>query len=83
MITTATIRDIFNQVEEISQHGLDELFDDDVKEGKRSYAEAIIAAGLVSKEDLLNLVSLNFWNMNYKLGKLSHIDTRSFAGNIF
>ena len=37
----ATIRDIFNQVEGISQHGLDELFDDDVKDGRRSYADAI------------------------------------------
>ena len=54
----ATIRDIFNQVEEISQHGLDELYDDDVKDGRRSYAEAIIAAGLVSKEDLINSIKL-------------------------
>ena len=36
---------------------LDELYDQEVTEGKRSYAEAIIAAGLVSKEDLVNLVS--------------------------
>ena len=53
----STIRDIFRQVEEISQHGLEELYDKDVEEGKRSYSEAIISAGLVSKEDLINLVS--------------------------
>ena len=56
----STIRDIFNQVEEISQHGLEELFDDDVKDGRRSYAESIINAGLVTKEDLINLVSQYF-----------------------
>ena len=28
----STIRDIFNQVEGVSQHGLDELFDDEVRE---------------------------------------------------
>ena len=30
----STIREIFKQVEEISQHGLDELYDDEVIEGK-------------------------------------------------
>ena len=53
----STIREIFKQVEEISQHGLDELYDDEVIEGKKSYAESIISAGLVTKEDLFNLVS--------------------------
>ena len=52
----STIRDIFRQVEEISQHGLEELYDKDVEEGKRSYSEAIISAGLVSKEDLINIL---------------------------
>ena len=53
----STIRDIFAQVDGVSQHGLEELYDQEVKEGKRSYADAIISAGLVSKEDLINLVS--------------------------
>ena len=40
----ASIRDIFKQVEEVSQHGLEQLYDEDIREGKRSYAEAIINA---------------------------------------
>ena len=40
----STIRDIFNQVEEISQHGLEELYDQEVTEGKRSYAARKYAA---------------------------------------
>ena len=69
----ATIRDIFNQVEGISQHGLDELFDDDVKDGRRSYADAIIAAGLVSKEDLVNLVA-QFLEYELQVGQVEYIE---------
>ena len=69
----STIRDIFNQVEEISQHGLEELYDQEVTEGKRSYAEAIIAAGLVSKEDLVNLVS-QFLGYELQVGEVEDID---------
>ena len=69
----STIRDIFNQVEEISQHGLDELFDDDVKEGRRSYADAIIAAGLVAKEDLINLVS-QYLEYELQVGEVDQVD---------
>ena len=53
----STIRDIFRQVEGISQHGLDELYCEEVKEGRRSFAESIIGAGLATKEDILSLVS--------------------------
>ena len=69
----ATIRDIFNQVEEISQHGLDELYDDDVKDGRSSYADAIIGAGLVSKEDLINLVS-QFLEYELQVGQVDQIE---------
>ena len=40
----SSIRDIFKQVEGVSQHGLDELFDEDVISGNKSYADAIISA---------------------------------------
>ena len=53
----SSIRDIFKQVEGISQHGLDELFNDEVIAGNKSYAEAIISAGLASREDIISLVS--------------------------
>ena len=69
----ATIRDIFNQVEGISQHGLNELFDDDVKDGNRSYADAVITAGLVTKEDLINLVS-QFLEYELQVGQVEHIE---------
>ena len=42
----AEIRDLFREVDGVSQHGLDELFDQDVVEGKRSFADAIIEAGI-------------------------------------
>ena len=43
----STIRDIFRQVEGVSQHGLEELYDKDIEEGIRSYSDALIAAGMV------------------------------------
>lgn len=69
----STIRDIFTQVEGVSQHGLDELFDDEVKEGKRSYAEAIIAAGLASKEDIYGLIA-EFLGYELQVGEVGEID---------
>jgi type IV pilus assembly protein PilB len=75
----STIRDIFNQVEEISHHGLEELFDDDVKDGRRSYAESIIAAGLASKEDLINLVS-QFLEYELQVGQVEEIDSEALQG---
>ena len=61
----SSIRDIFKQVEGVSQHGLEELFDDEVIAGRRSYAESIITAGLASKEDILNLVAEISSNFNF------------------
>ena len=69
----STIREIFKQVEEISQHGLDELYDDEVIEGKKSYAESIISAGLVTKEDLFNLVS-QFLGYELQQGEVEQVD---------
>ena len=53
----AELRDLFREVDGVSQHGLDELFDQDVMEGKRSFADAIIQAGIVEREDLFGLIS--------------------------
>lgn len=69
----STIRDIFEQVDGISQHGLEELFDQDVKDGKKSYADAIISADLVSREDLLNLVS-QFLEYELQVGEVDQIE---------
>ena len=69
----STIRDIFGQVEGVSQHGLDELFDDEVREGKRSYAEAIISAGLASKEDLYGLIA-QFLGYELQVGEVAEIE---------
>ena len=69
----STIRDIFRDVEGISQHGLDELYSDEVKEGKHSYAEAIVSAGLASNEDIFSLVS-QFLGYELQVGEVEEID---------
>ena len=69
----STIRDIFKDVEGISQHGLDELYSEEVKEGKRSYAEDIVAAGLATKEDIFNLVA-QFLGYELQVGEVDEID---------
>ena len=53
----AEIRDLFREVDGVSQHGLDELFDQDVVEGKRSFADGVIEAGIIRLEDLFALIS--------------------------
>ena len=52
------IRDLFREVEGVSQHGLDELFDQDVIDGKHSFAEAVIQAGIIQREELVSLICL-------------------------
>ena len=69
----ASIRDIFKQVEGVSQHGLEQLYDEDVREGKRSYAEAIINAGLASAEDVFSLVA-QFLGYELQIGEVAEID---------
>ena len=69
----STIRDIFKDVEGISQHGLDELYSEEVKEGKRSYAEEIVAAGLATNEDIFDLIA-QFLGYELQVGEVDEID---------
>ena len=68
----STIRDIFRQVEGVSQHGLDELYNDQVRDGSHSYAESIISAGLASREDVLSLVA-EFLGYELQVGEVGGI----------
>jgi type IV pilus assembly protein PilB len=69
----ASIRDIFKQVEGVSQHGLEQLYDEDVTEGKRSYAEAIVNEGLATTDDIFNLVA-QFLGYEMQVGEVAEID---------
>jgi type IV pilus assembly protein PilB len=69
----AEIRDLFREVEGVSQHGLDELFNQDVIEGNSSFADAIIQAGIVSREDLLNLIS-QYLGYELQIGEVGEIE---------
>jgi type IV pilus assembly protein PilB len=70
----SSIRDIFKQVEGVSQHGLDELFDEEVIAGNKSYSEVIISAGLASKEDILGLVA-EYLGYELQIGEVDEIDS--------
>jgi type IV pilus assembly protein PilB len=70
----SSIRDIFKQVEGVSQHGLDELFDDEVIAGSKSYSEAVITAGLASREDILGLVA-EYLGYELQVGEVDEIDS--------
>ncbi len=74
----AEIRDLFREVEGVSQHGLDELFDQEVMEGKKSFAEQLIAAGVVGREDLLNLIS-QYLGYELQVGGIEQIDSETLA----
>ena len=74
----SSIRDIFKQVDGVSQHGLEELFDEQVIAGNRSYAEAIIAAGLASREDILSLVS-EYLGYELQFGEVEEIEADVIA----
>ena len=74
----SSIRDIFKQVEGVSQHGLEELFDEEVIAGRRSYADSIIAAGLASKEDILSLVS-EFLGYELQVGEVTEIESEAIS----
>ena len=74
----AEIRDLFREVEGVSQHGLDELFNQDVIEGKSSFADAIIQAGIVSKEDLLNLIS-QYLGYELQVGAVEEIEQEALS----
>ena len=70
----SSIRDIFKQVEGVSQHGLDELFDEEVIAGSKSYSEAVISAGLASREDILGLVA-EYLGYELQVGEVDEIDS--------
>jgi type IV pilus assembly protein PilB len=70
----AEIRDLFSEVDGVSQHGLDELFDQDVVEGKRSFAEAVIEAGIIQREDLFALIS-QYLGYELQSGEPGEIDS--------
>ncbi len=74
----AEIRDLFREVEGVSQHGLDELFDQDVIEGNRSFADAVIQAGIIQREDLLNLIS-QYLGYELQVGEVGEIDQEVLA----
>jgi type IV pilus assembly protein PilB len=67
------IRDLFREVEGVSQHGLDELFDQDVIDGSRSFAEAVIQAGIIQREELLNLIS-QYLGYELQVGEVGEIE---------
>jgi type IV pilus assembly protein PilB len=69
----AEIRDLFREVEGVSQHGLDELFDQDVIEGNRSFADAVIQAGIIQREDLLSLIS-QYLGYELQVGEVGEIE---------
>ena len=69
----STIRDIFRQVEGVSQHGLDEMFDDQVKLGEKSYAESLIEAGVADKEDIFSLVA-QYLGYELQVGEVGEIE---------
>ncbi|MDG1173798.1 MAG: pilus assembly protein PilB, partial [Opitutales bacterium] len=74
----AELRDLFREVDGVSQHGLDELFDQDVVEGKRSFAEAVIQAGMVGREDLLGLIS-QYLGYELQVGETGEIEQEVLA----
>ena len=67
------IRDLFREVDGVSQHGLDELFDQDVIDGKRSFAEAVIQAGIIQREGLITLIS-QYLNYELQVGEVGEIE---------
>ena len=74
----AEIRDLFREVDGVSQHGLDELFDQDVIEGNRSFADAVIQAGLIQREDLFSLIS-QYLGYELQVGEVGEIEQEVLA----
>ena len=52
---------------------MDELFDEDVKTGEKSFADAVINAGIASREDIFSLVS-EFLGYELQIGQVDEID---------
>ncbi len=74
----AEIRDLFREVEGVSQHGLDELFDQEVTDGKRSFADAIIQAGIVNRADLFELIA-QYLGYELQVGEVGEIEAEVLA----
>lgn len=74
----AVIREIFSQVDQVSQHGLDELFGDEVRQGRKSFADEVVRAGIASREDILGLVG-QFLNCEVQIGQVDEIDVEVLA----
>ncbi|MBC8349124.1 MAG: ATPase, T2SS/T4P/T4SS family [Verrucomicrobia bacterium] len=72
------VREIFSQVEGVSQHGLDELFDEDVRDGQKSYAEEIVRAGIASRADVFGLVG-EYLGYEVQVGALDEIEGEVLA----
>ena len=73
-LDNAEIRDLFREVEGVSQHGLDELFDQDVIDGKHSFAEAVINAGIIEREDVFSLIS-QYLGYELQVGDVGEIES--------
>ena len=73
-----TIREIFSQVEGVSQHGLDELFDDEIRQGKKSLASEIVRVGIATKEDILSLVGEHL-GCEVQIGEVEEIEPEVLA----
>ena len=72
------IRELFSQVEGVSQHGLDELFDDDVRQGEKSFASEVVRAGIATKEDILSLVGQHL-ACEVQIGEVEEIEPEVLA----
>ena len=59
----------------VSQHGLEQLYDEDAREGKRSYAQAIVDEGLASREDA-SLVA-QFLGYELQIGEVAEIEVET------
>ena len=68
----ASIRDIFKQVEGVSQHGLEQLYDEDVKEGKDPMPKPSSTRGS-PREDLFSLVA-QFLGYELQIGEVAEIE---------
>ena len=72
------IRELFSQLEGVSQHGLDELFDDEVRQGEKSFASEVVRAGIATKEDILSLVGQHL-ACEVQVGEVEEIEPEVLA----
>ena len=58
--------------------GLDELFDDDIRDGKKSYAEEIVRAGIASRADVFSLVG-EYLGCEVQVGSVDEVEAEVLA----